>query len=139
MRRKQHFAIKNGINNRGFSLLEVVVAMGIFSVGILAIAGLQVMATSGNAKARFSTEAAILAQDVSERLLSMDYDSASPIAAFQVGTNDWTDPPGGRYQVDYTVAASTLAGAINITVRVRWWAYGLPRRYNLTFIKTEAI
>ena len=35
MQRKQHFGMKNGINNKGFSLLEVVVALGIFSIGIL--------------------------------------------------------------------------------------------------------
>ncbi len=145
MHRKQHFAIKNGINNRGFSLLEVVVALGIFSIGILAIAGLQITATSGNAKARFATEAATLAQDVAERLLVLDYDDGAPSVEFQLGTtivlpdpDGLPDPFGGRYKVRYLVEATPLS-ARNITVIVFWSAYGIPRRYNLNFIKTEEI
>jgi len=144
MHLKQHFTIKNGINNRGFSLLEVVVALGIFSIGILAIAGLQITATSGNAKARFATEAATLAQDVAERLLVLDYDHATPSVEFQLGTTvvlpdpgGLPDPFGGRYRVRYEVAAAGLISARDITVRVFWDAYGIPRSYNLNFIKTD--
>jgi len=146
MHRKQHFAIKNGINNRGFSLLEVVIALGIFSIGILAIAGLQITATSGNAKARYRTEAATLAQDVVERLLAIDYvrDSVPLRTEFNTagngGARAYTDP-SGRYNIDWTVsgADTPIDRAITINVTVRWWAYGFPRRYNLNFIKTEEI
>ncbi len=145
MHQEQHFAIKDRINNRGFSLLEVVVALGIFSIGILAIAGLQITATSGNAKARFSTEAATLAQDVVERLLAIDYvrDSVPLRSEFNTasnGTRSYQDP-SGRYTIDWTVsgADTPIDRAITINVTVRWWAYGIPRRYNLNFIKTEEI
>jgi prepilin-type N-terminal cleavage/methylation domain-containing protein len=144
MNLKQHFAIKNGINNKGFSLLEVVVALGIFSIGILAIAGLQITATSGNGKARFATEAATLAQDVAERLLVLDYDHDTPSDHFQLGPTvvlpdpgGLPDPFGGRYRVRYDVAAPGLMRARDITVRVFWNAYGIPRSYNLNFIKTD--
>ncbi len=145
MHLKQHFTIKNGINNRGFSLLEVVIALGIFSIGILAIAGLQITATSGNAKARFSTEAATLAQDVVERLLAIDYvrDSAPLRSEFNTAANSTRvyQDPSRRYTIDWTVSGpdTPIDRAITITVTVRWWAYGIPRRYNLNFIKTEEI
>ena len=140
MHLKQHFAIKNGINDRGFSLLEVVVALGIFSIGILAIAGLQITATSGNAKARFATEAATHAQDVAERLLVLDYDHDAPSTEFQLGTTILPDPPGGRYDIRYIVQADPAGlRAVIISVRVSWWAYGIPRRYNLNFMKTDEI
>jgi len=139
MHLKQHFALKDGINNKGFSLLEVVVALGIFSIGILAIAGLQITATSGNAKARFATEAATHAQDVAERLLVLDYDHDAPSTEFQVGTTVLPDPPGGRYKIRYTVQTHPILRAVNINVRVSWWAYGIPRRYNLNFMKTDEI
>ncbi len=145
MHLKQHFTIKNGINNRGFSLLEVVIALGIFSIGILAIASLQITATSGNAKARFSTEAATLAQDVVERLLAIDYvrDSIPLRSEFKFadnGTRVYQDP-SGRYTIDWTVSGpdTPIDRAITVNVTVRWWAYGIPRRYNLNFIKTEEI
>jgi type IV pilus assembly protein PilV len=145
MHRRQSGIIENTMNNRGFSLLEVVVALGIFSIGILAIAGLQITATSGNAKARFGTEAATLAQDVVERLLSIDYvrDSVPLRSEFNTasnGTRAYQDP-SGRYTIDWTVSGpdTPLDRAITINVTVRWWAYGIPRRYNLNFIKTEEI
>ena len=145
MHRRQSGIIENTMNNRGFSLLEVVVALGIFSIGILAIAGLQITATTGNAKARFSTEAATLAQDVVERLLSIDYvrDSVPLRSEFNTtanGTRVYQDP-SGRYTIDWTVSGpdTPIDRAITINVTVRWWAYGIPRRYNLNFIKTEEI
>ncbi|MHC4677043.1 MAG: type IV pilus modification PilV family protein [Planctomycetota bacterium] len=144
MHRRQS-GIGNTMNERGFSLLEVVVALGIFSIGILAIAGLQITATSGNATARFGTEAATLAQDVVERLLSIDYvrDSVPLRSEFNSaanGTRAYQDP-SGRYTIDWTVSGpdTPIDRAITINVTVRWWAYGIPRRYNLNFIKTEEI
>ena len=146
MHRKQSGIIENKMNDRGFSLLEVVVALGIFSIGILAIAGLQITATSGNAKARFKTEAATLAQDVVERLLAIDYvrDELPAVRSeFNTaanGTRVYRDP-SSRYTIDWTVSAADtpIDRAIIINVSVRWWAYGIPRRYNLNFIKTEEI
>jgi prepilin-type N-terminal cleavage/methylation domain-containing protein len=146
MHRRQSGIIENKMNDRGFSLLEVVVALGIFSIGILAIAGLQITATSGNAKARFKTEAATLAQDVVERLLAIDYvrDELPAVRSeFNTaanGTRAYQDP-SRRYTIDWTVsgADTPINRAITVNVSVRWWAYGIPRRYNLTFIKTEEI
>ena len=145
MHRNKSGIIENRMNDRGFSLLEVVIALGIFSIGILAIAGLQITATSGNAKARYRTEAATLAQDVVERLLSIDYvrDSVPLRTEFNTagnGARAYTDP-SGRYNIDWTVsgADTPIDRAITINVTVRWWAYGFPRRYNLNFIKTEEI
>ena len=146
MHRKQSGKIEFTTNERGFSLLEVVVALGIFSIGILAIAGLQITATSGNAKARFQTEAAALAQDVVERLLALDYirDEVPAVRSeFNTadnGNREYKDP-SSRYSIDWTVSGpnTPIDRAITINVTVRWWAYGLPRRYNLTFIKTEEI
>ena len=143
---KQPGKLKNRTNERGFSLLEVVVALGIFSIGILAIAGLQITATSGNAKARFKTEAATHAQDVVERLLALDYirDEVPAVRSeFNTGDNgnrEYKDP-SGRYSIDWTVSGpnTPINRAITINVTVRWWAYGFPQRYNLTFIKTEEI
>jgi len=145
MHRNKSGIIENRMNDRGFSLLEVVIALGIFSIGILAIAGLQITATSGNAKARYRTEAATLAQDVVERLLAIDYvrDSVPLRTEFNTagnGARAYTDP-SGRYNIDWTVsgADTPIDRAITINVTVRWWAYGFPRRYNLNFIKTEEI
>jgi type IV pilus modification protein PilV len=145
MRRNQLIERDTGLDSGGFTLIEVVIAMAIFSIGILAIAGLQVTATSGNAKARFATEAATLAQDVVERLMALDYDPGAvpqrtEFDNTQNGNRAYQDPTS-RYTVDWTVSAADtpINNAIRINVTVRWRAYGIPRRYNINFIKTAEI
>jgi len=58
----------------GFTLIEVMLAMTIFAIGILALGTLQVRYVSGNALARTETEALTMATDLLERLKSMPFD-----------------------------------------------------------------
>lgn len=59
---------------RGFTLIEVLMAMTIFAVGILALAGLQAGYIGGNAAARVQTEATAVASEYLEWLRSLPYD-----------------------------------------------------------------
>ena len=61
----------------GFSLIEVLIALTVFAVGILAVASMQSTATGGNAKARYISEATGWAVDRMEVLLNLDYDDAA--------------------------------------------------------------
>ena len=58
----------------GFTLLEVLIAISIFAVGILAIAGMQIRSINLNSAARMQTEATNAAVDCMERLLSLPYE-----------------------------------------------------------------
>lgn len=51
----------------GFTLLEVMMAMAIFSIGILAIAGIQHLIVQGNTDGNVVTQQLMLAQRVMER------------------------------------------------------------------------
>ncbi len=68
-------------NNNGFTLLEVMIALMIFSIGLLGLAGLQASGMSSNKTADLRSTAIILAHDMSERIRangrgsSTDYDS----------------------------------------------------------------
>jgi len=52
----------------GFSLIEVLIALVILSIALLALAGLMASTTTNNAGGSHLTEAATLAQDMLERL-----------------------------------------------------------------------
>lgn len=75
---------------RGFTLIEVLIALAIFAIGILAIAGLQIRSINSNAAARMQSEATTVAVDVMERLMSLPFehpqlDEGSGVQQSQVG------------------------------------------------------
>jgi len=55
-------------DKNGFTLLEVLIAMAILSIGLLALAGLQVVVIKGNASSKNLTSAVILAEAKLEEL-----------------------------------------------------------------------
>lgn len=64
----------NAKADTGFSLLEVLVAMAIFAIGILAVYSMQFTAIRGNASARGITETITLASGKVEELMALSYD-----------------------------------------------------------------
>jgi prepilin-type N-terminal cleavage/methylation domain-containing protein len=71
-------------SHHGFTLIEVLIAMAIFSIGILAVGTMQVSSTNSNAAARIQTEEYTWVVDQIERLTGLDYDDPDL---------DETDPP----------------------------------------------
>jgi len=57
----------------GFTLLEVLIALFIFSIGILGVNAMQLTSTQGNGKANRITEASNIAADRIEQFLSTPY------------------------------------------------------------------
>lgn len=80
-------------SQRGVSLIEVLVAVLIFSVGMIGVAGLLVMSTRSNHTAYLRTQAAFLAGNMVDRM------SANPVGVW-MGSYDSTS---------YPVSASTAA------------------------------
>jgi prepilin-type N-terminal cleavage/methylation domain-containing protein len=60
--------------NKGFTLIEVLIAIAIFSIGVLAVGAMQVSSVKDNAIARGVTKKASLAADRMEKLLALPYD-----------------------------------------------------------------
>ena len=59
---------------QGFTLIEVMIAMAIFAIGILAVTTMQMRSIGQNTSARMQTEATTLAVDWMEQLLSLPYE-----------------------------------------------------------------
>ena len=64
-------------NNQGFTLIEIMIAMVIFVVGMLSVAAMQTSATKGNNTANRTTRAFTWCSDRMEVLMSLPYTDAS--------------------------------------------------------------
>ncbi|CAN2040570.1 type IV pilus assembly protein PilV [Candidatus Magnetomoraceae bacterium gMMP-15] len=60
-------------NNKGFTLIEILIAITIFAIGILGVGTMQSYSIHGNSAAKDITEANTLAEHRIERLMSLKY------------------------------------------------------------------
>ena len=89
---------------RGFTLLEVMIALVIFSIGLLGLAGLQARGLHSNTTAQYRTTAMILAYDMADRLRA----NAGGVAAGNYNSLDNTGPTAGDC-VSNTCTAAQMA------------------------------
>ncbi len=119
-------------NNRGVSLIEVLIAVAIFAIGISAVAVLQYKTVGGNTRGRMITDATTLAEREMERLMELTYldpeldpspppHTAAGIPAPYTVTWDVTerdldgDATNESKQVDLNVTAPQLGGNRDIS------------------------
>ena len=111
----ERLATDRSTDRKGFALIEVLMAMVIFTVGILALAGLQITTISGNAAARMQTEATAICARIVERLRSLPFDHEDLLPT----VHPHTLPASGSrpYAVNWTVRADIPVNGTK-TVRV---------------------
>jgi prepilin-type N-terminal cleavage/methylation domain-containing protein len=73
---QKNYVKKINCSPAGYSLIEVLIAMAIFAIGILAVFSMQIQATNSNALAKGITETNTAAADKVEELLALAYDHA---------------------------------------------------------------
>ena len=101
-------------NNKGFTIVEVLMALVIFSVGILGLTKLQVSSVKGNTSSRTYTEASTFGSSRIEAIIANEYDSA----ALNPGTGNDTQ---GIYTINWTVTADDpVPNVKRINVVVTW-------------------
>ena len=119
----------------GFTLLEVIIALFIFSVGLLAVASMQMTATKGNYFSGTLTEATSWAADQMETLMSLPYADPDLTADDPHG-----GPPeeGSIYTITWSVADDdTTNNTKTITITVDWYDRGSHRTLILQGIKAR--
>ena len=72
--------------NQGFTLIEILIAMAIFAIGILAVGSMQISAVNTNARARNSMTVVTMAKDRAEELTALPYDHADLVGSADPGT-----------------------------------------------------
>jgi type IV pilus assembly protein PilV len=113
-------------DDRGFSMLELLVAITILSIAIMGLASLQSRGIRGNDLGFRTTQALALAQDQLELLINSGTGLNFPIPA-TAGTNDANNPitgtgsSGGTYTRSWQIQNDTpVTGSQTITVFVIW-------------------
>ena len=139
-------------NQNGFTLIEALIAMTVFSIGILAVITMQTSSVNGNAKARYITEAVNYASDRMETLLGTDYTTITDTAGTNAGVaglndggiNAATTADGsavstdGNYNIYWNVADNTPASKSK-TIRVIVTNKLLNAPVTITFVRADGM
>ena len=100
-------------NEKGFTLLEIIMAISILTIGILAVASMQAAALRGDSFAQDRTEGATWGQDKMEEYMSIPFDDSR----LNVGSTETTTP--SNYTVIVNVADGPVGNTRLITITVQ--------------------
>jgi len=133
--------IKTKRDNRGFTLIEVLIAMAIFSVGILAVGSMQVISINSNARARMHTEGYTWVADRIEWLTTLPYNDDELTETGEIDEKPHDVPHGpideGSFRITWEVTDDwPIAGTKFITVRVTG-ANPRARPLSIDYIKAQ--
>ena len=125
-------------SSRGFTLLEVMIALGILAVGLLSVAAAQLYAMRGGSSGRHTSDAAVVAHSQLEnfqRIAFADAELAATgglfVAAPDLATTVVQTPDGDAIEMTYTLSwriADIDAARKSIDVRVTWDEPNRPGR-----------
>jgi len=132
-------------DQKGFSLLEILIAISILAVGLLALAQMQITSIQGNAFSSRTTDATTFAQDALEQLMALDYTDADltdgwhpPGSQAQVSATQQAQPGGVTYTLSWDVTEnSPIDDVKTIDMTVTWSEGGRQRTLSMQFIKSE--
>ena len=99
------FKKKNAKKETGFTIVELMVAIVVFSIGLLAVSSMQVGAIKCNSTANGITQGATWAENQVERLIGLAYNDPELTdtdgdGTNQDGDNDGDDDDGGNFGLD---------------------------------------
>jgi type IV pilus assembly protein PilV len=120
-------------NQRAFTLIEILIAMAIFSIGILGMVSLQISTARNTKSADVVTQATMLARDQIETLKRIT--DVTTLSNGSEADIDSQGNPGGIFDRSWTIS-NPLGGSNTrqITVTVSWNQKGGNRSVELSTI-----
>ena len=113
------------VNQKGFTLLEVMIAMVLTALAIMGIIALYVTETKASGFSRHTTEAAVLAQDKIEFLRTQG--PAAAVNTTELNLNERGQAGAGIYERDTT--ETVVAGQYaDIVVTMKWSDDGIAHQ-----------
>ncbi len=119
-------------NNKGFTLIEIMISIAIIAIGIFAVMSLIITVMKGNTLSKRVTTATTIAQGKMEDFKSMDYDSIVDDPGTDTATAYDTVYYWEANIEDDTPATDTKT----ITVDVYWSSGGTDTTHNNVELKT---
>ena len=109
------------MKSKGFTLIEVLIALVILSVAFLGLAGLMVQTTKNNSFGGRMTEAATFAQDKLEELRAVSWVTITPGSDRKTGSAIGTDYARNWTVVPNAIVAPYTEPTLNtVTITVNW-------------------
>ncbi len=121
---------------RGFTLIEVMVALVVFAIGVLSLAALIPLGTKGISRSGETTRASELSASTIERLLATPYGDGDLDAGAH---SDPQNPYNGRYWTTWSVEDNQpITDCKRVTVTVRWPRSGSPTNVRVIGVKPRS-
>ena len=115
----------------GFSLIEVLIALVLFAVGMLGLGGMQLISIRGNAFSQKITQATVLTQNKLEELKRLPFVDSS----LSIGRHDEGTLGSSTFSRSYDVEdVSTTLKAVTVTVR---WTEEIDHSISLSTMKAK--
>ena len=119
---------------KGFSLIEVIVSLTIFTAGLLAVATMQLTSVSGNLSARTAVESVAIGQDVAETFQGLSFDHPD------LAVGDHGPVTEGRYSYSWNVVEdSIMPGTKTIDLTVQYNQGAVSKRTRITLLKPNVL
>jgi prepilin-type N-terminal cleavage/methylation domain-containing protein len=109
----------NYIQDEGFTLIEIMIALVVLSIGLVSLAGLQINIIKGNSISKRITTAVSIAEEIIEQLKSTPYDNIQAQLPSQINR------PSGSSNLRFTRQVtvdnnSPVNNTKTVTVTVSW-------------------
>jgi prepilin-type N-terminal cleavage/methylation domain-containing protein len=147
------------LQEEGYTLVEILIAIAILAFGLLAVATMQVTAIKTNAIASGISQGLTLGQTKVEELMNLAYsalndtdldgtdedadddgidDDGGNFGLNDTGNDSDNEEPNGRYTIYWNVAVNEpVISSKTIRVIVTWTEKGRNKRIKLDFVKTN--